>query len=211
MEGTAMQSKALFVTMQAGTGNGDKVATWLKASLAPITEEPATRDWFALRFGPDTFAIFDTFDGNRGRLTHLLGKVGRGLVVRTFTMLSGLPDIAMADVVAARMPSGDGELTKAVQVQMIGCDRQSGEVAAGLRAIVKAENAADSALYALQVHRGDFLVLNFHTDTAEAVDLRRFSASCHEITAPGTGEILAYKLAAGALNPSERRSTGAAR
>lgn len=210
-----MQSKALFVTMQAGSGNGERVATWLREALTPIADEPETRDWFALRFGPDSFAIFDTFDGNRGRLTHLLGKVGRGLVVRTFTMLSGLPDIAMTDVVAARVSPGDQRLTAAVRTHWIAGDGQGRNLAAALVEELEHATIGDgTARYVLRLRDDTFLLLDFTADGASVPDVsERLSASGRVAGLPAQAEILAYKLGSleTALSPSALRATSAAR
>lgn len=194
-----MHSKALFVTMQAGPGNGDKVAEWLRGALTPIENEPATRDWYALRMAPETFAIFDTFDGHRGRLTHLLGKVGRGLVVRTFTLLSGLPDIRMADVLAARVPPQGVRLTRAVHSTLSTHNGHSAALTALLKDEMQQQETDQSASYALRLAENKILLLDFlaegpggaaaHDQTALA---KRVSGLC-DVIATDRSEILAYK------------------
>ena len=80
--------KALFVGIEAGPTHQEDTAEFLRGALEPVEHEPDTRHWYALRFGPADFAIFDTFTGNAGRLKHLFGTVGRALVVKTMSAWS---------------------------------------------------------------------------------------------------------------------------
>ena len=99
--------KALFVGIEAGPTHQEDAAEFLRGALEPVEHEQDTRHWYALRFGPADFAIFDTFPGNAGRLKHLFGTVGRALVVKTFTILNGLPEIEPADILALKVPAAD--------------------------------------------------------------------------------------------------------
>ena len=65
-------------------------------------EEEGTIDWYAVKFGARDFAIFDTFGSEGDRLAHLAGKVGRALIANTPTLLSGMPTIERAEVLASR-------------------------------------------------------------------------------------------------------------
>jgi len=100
-------AKALFVRLTAKSGEGDAVERFLRDALEAVMEEEDTTTWYAVRFGHHDFAIFDTFPGNKGRLAHLAGKVGRGLIAHTPDLLEGLPRIEHAQVLAYKLP-GDG-------------------------------------------------------------------------------------------------------
>ena len=102
--------KALFVRLIAKDGKGDEVETFLREGLAAVMEEPDTTTWYAVRFGHNDFAIFDTFPGNTGRLAHLAGKVGRALIARTPELLEGLPQIEHAHVLAYKLPGDSGQV-----------------------------------------------------------------------------------------------------
>jgi hypothetical protein len=197
--GYPMQSKALFVTLQARPGEGETVAQWLRGSIEPIEAEPGTRDWYALRFGPDSFAIFDTFDGHRGRLTHLLGKVGRGLVVRTFTLLGGVPQIAMADIIASRTASEHDGLTTAVRSELTACDGETASVALALRDEMAEPPGDNAARYALRTQGDSFLLLDFLPPTTTVPPTMRVTSRlarfCRKVAEPARAEVLAYKLA----------------
>ena len=107
---TAPVAKALFVRLIAQDGKGDAVATFLRDGLAAVMEEPGTTSWYAVRFGDDEFAIFDTFPSDEARLAHLAGKVGRALVARTPELLKGTPKIEHAQVLAYKLPNGSGQV-----------------------------------------------------------------------------------------------------
>ena len=95
-----MIDRALFVRIEAKEGKEDEVENFLRNALDDVMEEEGTIDWFAVKFGPRDFAIFDTFGSEKDRLAHLAGKVGRALVAKTPTLLSGVPKIEHADVLA---------------------------------------------------------------------------------------------------------------
>ena len=52
---------ALFARLEAKPGKEQEVADFLRQGLALANQEATTLMWFALRVGPTTFAIFDTF------------------------------------------------------------------------------------------------------------------------------------------------------
>lgn len=163
-----MDPKALFVGIEADPGKEAEVATFLRGALGPIQEEPDTRDWYALRFGPQHFAIFDTFPGNAARLKHLFGEVGRALVVRTFTLLDGMPDIRPAEVLAARLPADGADPALALHVPLKARPGQEAAVAAfltGAEPLVMAE-AGTLAWYALRLGHGSFAIVDFFADEA---------------------------------------------
>lgn len=97
-----MIEKALFVRVEAKPGEEDEVEAFLKSALADVQEEEGAIDWFALKFGRATFAIFDTFEGDVDRLAHLAGKVGRALIANTPMLLAELPKIEHAEVLATK-------------------------------------------------------------------------------------------------------------
>ena len=95
-----MIDRALFVRVEAKEGKEDEVEDFLRSALDDVMEEEGTVDWYAVKFGPRDFAIFDTFGSEQDRLAHLAGKVGRALIAQTPTLLSGVPKIERAEVLA---------------------------------------------------------------------------------------------------------------
>jgi len=109
--------KALFVRLYAKPGKGDEVDTFLRDALEAVMQEHDTTTWYAVRFGQEDFAIFDTFPGNAGRLAHLAGKVGCTLVartpeLRTPELFEGLPKIEHAQVLAYKLPDDSGQVSE---------------------------------------------------------------------------------------------------
>jgi hypothetical protein len=103
-------NKALFVRLRAKAGQESEVEAFLRGGLAAVMEEHDTTTWYAVRFGHDDFAIFDTFPGDKGRLAHLAGKVGRALIARTPELLEGMPKIEDAQVLAYKLPDESGQV-----------------------------------------------------------------------------------------------------
>ncbi|MBE7212479.1 MAG: antibiotic biosynthesis monooxygenase [Gluconacetobacter diazotrophicus] len=160
--------KALFVEMEAKAGAEADIESFLREALDTAEGEPHTRDWYALRFDEHRFAIFDTFEGNLHRLKHLLGGIGRRIVVKTLTELSGLPEMHSYELVAAKLPNGAGKPGAAYFVPFetkLGGGRDFGEVLVSARAIVE-EEAAMLAWYALRSGPNSFAVLGFLADDA---------------------------------------------
>ena len=160
--------KALFVGIEAEPPHQEDVAEFLRGALEPVEHEPDTRHWYALRFGPADFAIFDTFPGNAGRLKHLLGQVGRALVVKTFTILNGLPEIEPADILALKLPAADVQPRLALHVPLEARDGAEEEVAQflqGARSAVEREPGTLS-WYALRLGKTRFAILDTFADEA---------------------------------------------
>jgi hypothetical protein len=99
-----MVTEALFVLLKAKTGREMDVENLLRESLDVVDEETGTTAWFALRFGPDTFGIFDAFPDEQGRQAHLSGRVASGLLERAPELFAESPTISPADVLAAKLP-----------------------------------------------------------------------------------------------------------
>lgn len=99
-----MVSVALFVRLQAKAGKEAAVAAFLESGLALANQEAATPVWFALRFGPSTFGIFDAFEGEAGRDAHLAGPIAAALMAQAADLLAVPPSIEKVDVIAAKLP-----------------------------------------------------------------------------------------------------------
>ena len=95
-----MIDRALFVRLEAKEGKEDEVEEFLKSALGIVMEEQGTINWYAVKFGPRDFAIFDTFGSEKDRLAHLEGQVGQALMAKAPTLLSSAPKIEHAEVLA---------------------------------------------------------------------------------------------------------------
>lgn len=90
----------LLVTLEAKPDKADEVAAFLKQGADLVAQEPATLRWYAIRMGPTTFGIFDTFADDAGRQAHLSGAVASALGSVGPELLAADPDIRSIDVLA---------------------------------------------------------------------------------------------------------------
>ena len=98
-----MPNLALYVKLEAKKGKEAEVENFLRGGLPIVENEPATISWYALRLGPTTFGIFDTFPDEAGRQAHLSGEVAKALMAKAADLLSEPPLIQKVDVLAAKM------------------------------------------------------------------------------------------------------------
>jgi quinol monooxygenase YgiN len=97
-----MIRNALFVRLEAKPGKETDVENFLRNGLPIVQDEPDTITWYAIRLGPSTFAIFDTFADEAGRQAHLTGRVADALMANASDLLSTPPVIEKADVLAVK-------------------------------------------------------------------------------------------------------------
>ena len=95
---------ALFARLEAKPGKEKDVADFLGQGLALANQEATTLMWFALRVGPTTFAIFDTFDDEAGRQRHLNGPIAQALMAKAPELLAAPPAIEPLEVLGAKLP-----------------------------------------------------------------------------------------------------------
>jgi len=94
---------ALLVRLQAKPGKEAEVARFLEGGLALANQEASTPIWFALKFGPATFGIFDAFTDETGRKAHLAGQIAAALMAKAPELLAQPPQIEQVDVLAAKI------------------------------------------------------------------------------------------------------------
>jgi len=98
-----MITRALFVRLEAKTGSEQEVERFLRSALDIVDAEDGTPLWFALRFGPSTFGIFDAFPDDDAREAHLSGQVAAGLMEKAPELLAEEPAIERIDVFAGKV------------------------------------------------------------------------------------------------------------
>ena len=91
---------ALFARLEAKPGKENEVEAFLRGGLPLAEQEPATTAWFALRFGPSTFGIFDAFPDDAGRQAHLSGRIAAALMAKAPDLLAQPPAIEKVDVLS---------------------------------------------------------------------------------------------------------------
>ena len=95
-----MSDVGLLVRLEAKPEKADDVASFLAGALDLVREESGTVTWFAIRIGPTTFGIFDTFRDEGGRQAHLAGPVAAALMENAPTLLAEDPVIEQVEVLA---------------------------------------------------------------------------------------------------------------
>ncbi len=98
-----MVKLALFARLEARPEKADEVAAFLASALPLAQAEPGTVQWFALRLGPTTFGIFDTFETEAARTAHLEGPIAAALMAKASELLSQPPSIEKVELLAAKV------------------------------------------------------------------------------------------------------------
>lgn len=93
---------AILARLEAKPGKESIVAEFLASALPLAQAEPKTIHWFAVRLGPSSFAIFDTFPDEAGRKAHLEGRIAAALMQRADELLAKPPEIISADLLATK-------------------------------------------------------------------------------------------------------------
>jgi quinol monooxygenase YgiN len=99
-----MLKLSLFVRLEAKPGKEEDVAAFLMQGLELAKQEKTTPLWFALRLGPTTFGVFDSFHDEEGRQNHLNGPIRKALMAQAPTLLAKDPVIERIDVLGAKLP-----------------------------------------------------------------------------------------------------------
>lgn len=94
----------LFVRLDAKPGQERALADFLQSALPLVEREPATATWYAIKLGPSTFGIFDTFANDQGREAHLAGQVAAALKQKTPELLANAPQIEKIEILASKLP-----------------------------------------------------------------------------------------------------------
>jgi len=92
----------LVVRIEAKPEKADAVAEFLTGALPLAEAEKRTIDWYALRTGPTTFWVVDSFPDEAGRTAHLEGEIAAALMANADELLAEAPQIMQADVLAAK-------------------------------------------------------------------------------------------------------------
>ena len=97
-----MNKYAILARLEAKSGKEAELEAFLKSALPLAQAEAGTNLWFALKIGPSTFGIFDTFSDEAGRKAHLDGPIAAALMAKADELLSAPPTLEMVDVLAEK-------------------------------------------------------------------------------------------------------------
>jgi quinol monooxygenase YgiN len=94
-------TRGLLLTFKAHKGHEEQVKQFLRSAQPLVEAEPGTVAWFALELAGGEYGIFDVFPDNGARFSHLTGQVPRELTKHALSLLGGLPDMDMLQVLAS--------------------------------------------------------------------------------------------------------------
>jgi len=94
-------TRGLLLVLPPKQGHQAQVEQFLRDAQPLVEQEPGTVAWFALRLANGDYAIFDVFPDNGARFAHLTGAVPRELTKHALSLLGGVPDMDMLQVLAA--------------------------------------------------------------------------------------------------------------
>jgi len=96
-----MEAIGLLVKLEARPGKGADVETFLKSVQHLALTEKETLKWYAIKLGPGSFGIFDTFANEDGRNSHLTGEIAKALGARANELFAIPPQIQKVVVLAS--------------------------------------------------------------------------------------------------------------
>ena len=97
-----MNTVAILASLEAKNGKEAELEAFLKSALPLAQAEPGTTLWFALKIGPSTFGIFDTFHDEAGRKAHLDGPIAAALMGQASELLAKPPTLEMVKLLAEK-------------------------------------------------------------------------------------------------------------
>ncbi len=99
-----MDKFALWAQLEAKPGKEQELERFLASALTLAEHEPATTTWYALKIGPSSYGIFDTFADEEGRNAHLNGEIAKALFARADELLASSPKIDKPEILAVKAP-----------------------------------------------------------------------------------------------------------
>lgn len=97
-----MVKLALLARLEAKPERSAEVGKMLESAVSLANAEAGTVHWFALRFGPNSYGVFDTFANEGGRQAHLEGQIAQALG-KNADLFSKPPSIEKVELLAAKV------------------------------------------------------------------------------------------------------------
>jgi quinol monooxygenase YgiN len=107
-EALIMDQVAIWAVVESKPGKENEVEGFLKSAQPLAEREPGTTSWYAVRIGPSTFGIFDTFPDEKGRQAHLTGEIAKALFAKAPELFSKEPEIHKISILASKTPKVTG-------------------------------------------------------------------------------------------------------
>jgi len=96
------ETLALLVMLEARPDRVEELEAFLASALPLAEAEPGTVSWYALKLGPRSFGIFDTFADQGARDAHLGGDIAKALFARADALLAEPPTIVKPEILAGK-------------------------------------------------------------------------------------------------------------
>src|ERR1700723_2319107 len=93
-----MEAIGLLVRLEARAGKEADAEEFLRSAQPLALDEKGTLKWYALKLGPRTFGIFDTFANEAGRNDHLTGEIAKKLTARASELFAAPPQVDKVEV-----------------------------------------------------------------------------------------------------------------
>jgi quinol monooxygenase YgiN len=97
-----MLKVGLLARLEAKPGTEEDVAAFLAQGTQLAEQEARTPVWFAVRFGPTSFAIFDAFADEAGRTAHLNGPIAQALFAQAPALFATPPVVERYEILGAK-------------------------------------------------------------------------------------------------------------
>ena len=91
-----------LVQPEAAPGKGEELAAFLRARPGARGGGAGTVTWYAFKINDTRYGIFDSFETEDARQTHLNGEIGRALGQVAPSLLASAPEIRTVDIVAVK-------------------------------------------------------------------------------------------------------------
>src|SRR5713226_7184093 len=99
-----MGKLAIWAQLEAKPGKEQEVEKFLKSAQPLAEKEPGTITWYAVKMGPSSYGIFDTFADERGRNAHLNGEIAKALFAKAQELFAKEPEIHKIAILAEKAP-----------------------------------------------------------------------------------------------------------
>jgi quinol monooxygenase YgiN len=97
-----MDQLAIWAQVEAKPGKEQEVEAFLKSAQPLAVAEKGTTTWYAVKLGPSTFGIYDTFPDEKAREAHLTGDIAKALFAKAKDLFSKPPEVRKLSILAAK-------------------------------------------------------------------------------------------------------------
>lgn len=92
----------LLALLEAKAGKGNDLGAFLESGRALAVAERGTVTWYAFKISETEYGIFDSFETEDARQTHISGEIPTALGQVASELLAKDPHIRMVDIVAVK-------------------------------------------------------------------------------------------------------------